>query len=680
TPPDDTPPAGVSTLASGFDRLPAALGADPAVTSSQVTVVGDGAQTAHSMQDAMDAAASVLPLPVAILAVGTVLALVLLARLLSDVRAAETTLLRARGAVTGVVVRATAIEAATVSVVGALVGAGLALLILLLVYGRMPAPWVVVLPPLLVVVAAVAVGAAVAFGAARTALGAAPDSGRARTAVSAGLTVLVVLAAALALWRFLGQPASGTSDAVAVLAPPLALLAAALIGLAAFGPLARVFDAVGARAHRFDVALPARQLGRGLGFFTAPAALVVLAIAAGVLGAGYQGTWAAFNRSAAIAVNGSDLRVDAASVGPLRTTGDSIAAPVYAALPGVTAAIPVMVVPAAIGDASVSVVGAASSRLAAVEGGAANALDLAAIRADLPSPQTTGEPVLPRGTTALDVTTSMEGTAAQATLWLCDDGGALIPVAVPTTGEVRLDIPAATGRWHLVAVDVVTGGAGIWTLDALGAVRPGGTTALIDSASGWKVVPEPFSSPPGDIATNGGIGMQTPDVGGTTARLMPGHATAPAVVLTDAFAAGHGQGWGASVDVEGDWWSVTATVTGTVAVIPGTAQDQSVLFDLPTLQRAILRTSSTPTAANQAWVASGDPGAVLPLAQRASGGSASVTVADTAFSARFVGSAFVGLALGGLAVIALAIIALAAVAAALLRRRRTEIVVLRALG
>jgi hypothetical protein len=161
---------------------------------------------------------------------------------------------------------------------------------------------------------------------------------------------------------------------------------------------------------------------------------------------------------------------------------------------------------------------------------------------------------------------------------------------------------------------------------------------------------------------------------------MPGHATAPAVVLTDAFAAGHGQGRGASVDVEGDWWTVTARVSGSVPVIPGTVQDQSVLFDLPTLQRAILRTSSTPTAANQAWAASGDPGAVLPLAQRASGGSASVTVADTAFSARFVGSAFVGLALGGLAVIALAIIALAAVAAALLRRRRTEIVVLRALG
>ncbi|GAA4347342.1 FtsX-like permease family protein [Microbacterium rhizosphaerae] len=680
TSPDDIAPAEVSTLASGFDRLPAALGADPAVTSSQVTVVGDGAQTAHSMQDAMDAAASVLPLPVAILAVGTVLALVLLARLLTDVRAAETTLLRARGAAIGVVVRATAVESTVVSLVGTAVGTGIALLILVLVYGRMPPPWVAVVPPLLVVVAAVAVGAAVAFGAARSALGAAPESGRARSAVSAGLTVLVVLAAAFALWRFLGEPASGVSDAAAILAPPLALLAAALIGLAAFGPLARVFDAIGARAHRFDVTLPARQLGRGLGFFTAPAALVVLAIAAGVLGAGYQGTWTAFNRSAAIAVNGSDLRVDTASVGPLRTAGDSITAPVYAALPGATAALPVMVVPAAIGDAQVSVVGAASSRLAAVEGVAAASLDLAAIRAALPAPRTAGEPALPRGAAALDVSTSTNGAAAQATLWLCDDGGELIPLAVPSSGSVRVDVPAATGRWRLVAVDVTTGGAGTWTLDGLGAVSPGGTTALLGSASGWKVIPEPFGTPAGATAASSGIGMQTPSLIGTTARLMPGTAVAPAVVLTDAFASAHGQSRGSSVDVEGDWWSVTADVTGTVPVVPGTSEDRSVLFDLPTLQRAILRASSTPTGANQAWVASDDPGAVLPLAQRVSGGSASVTVADTAFAARFVGSAFVGLALGGLAVIALAIIALAAVAAALLRRRRNEIVVLRALG
>jgi len=150
-----------------------------------------------------------------------------------------------------------------------------------------------------------------------------------------------------------------------------------------------------------------------------------------------------------------------------------------------------------------------------------------------------------------------------------------------------------------------------------------------------------------------------------------------AVTGSNVFVTDATSGKTAKVDATGH---VLSKVSGTVAVVPGTVQDQSVLFDLPTLQRAVLRVSSTPTAANQAWVASGEPGAVLPLAQRASGGSATVTVADTAFAARFVGSAFVGLALGGLAVIALAIIALAAVAAALLRRRRDEVVVLRALG
>ncbi|MDL9977836.1 FtsX-like permease family protein [Microbacterium sp. ASV49] len=694
TPPVDTPAAKVATLAIGFDRLPNALQNDAAVTSSQVTVIGDGAQTAHSMQDAMDAAASVVPLPVAILAVGTVLALILLARLLADVRAAETALLRARGASAGVLVRTAAAESAVVSIVSSAIGAAIALAILMFAYGRMPSPWVAVLPPVFVAIAAVVVGAAAAFGAARSALGAAREAGRARSAVSAGLTVLVVLAAAFALWRFLTVSGTGEGDAAAVLAPPLTLLAAALLGLSAFGPLARVFDSIGARAHRFDVALPARQLGRGLGFFTAPAALIVLAVAAGVLGAGYQGTWSAYNATAAIAVNGSDVRVDTASVSPLRTASDSIDAPMYAALPGVTAALPALVAPVQIGDAKVAVVGVSSARLESVEPGQAQALDLATIRAELPAPHVQGEPVLPSHTKTLTVGMAATGALAdnpgatvQVTLWLCDDAGELIPLTTPTSpaasSTASLTVPAGTGSWRLVAVDATFAGgtgtaSGGWSLTKLDADG----TDVLASASGWKVAPAPFGTSKAVGAAPSGVGVVPvpPDISaGSTVRLMPGDAAPPAVVLTDAFAA-QGHAVGTDVNIDGDWWSVTAKVSGTVPVIPGERDDQSVLFDLPTLQRAVLRANATPTAANQAWAASADPATVLPLAQRASAAATTVTIADTAFAGRFVGSAFTGLALGGLAVIALAVIALAAVAAALLRRRRNEIVVLRALG
>lgn len=694
-----TTPAEVPVLVDGFARLGAALGADDAVATAQVTVSGEGRQTALGMQQSMAALAAVLPLPLAVLGVGTVLALVLLARLTADTRAVETTLLRARGADGGLLIRVGVLESVVIGMVGAAIGAGLAALTLLLVSGALPSLALVLVPPALTALCVVVVQTGVVVGTVRAALGVAREAGRARAVASAGLALLVVLAAAFALWRFLQYTGpGGTLDAAAIAAPALALLAIALLGLVAFAPLARAFERAGSRSQRIGVTLPARQVGRGLGFFTAPVALVILAVAASVLGAGYFGTWSALNSSAALAVNAADVRVQTALAAPLRNPGDSVGASGYAALPGVSAAIPALQASAHIGEDAVTIVSAPTARLEKIEGSNSALLGIPGLQRSLPA-AAAAEPTLPKGTTALTATVRLTGdavrdrTTVSTTIWLCDDDGELVPVgadavrAEPTVTTAALPVPAAAGSWHVVAVDTTLSGGGAadadtWALAGLRAQTHGSATS-VPLTGDWRIVSDPFDTSPGVTADPSGFGFRAPALNataGVTVRMMPGASKRPAIALTSDFAAASGLAVGDGVSVDGGWWAVDAVVADIVPMVPGESSTQAAFFDLGTLQRAVLRTTAAPAAANQVWASSSNPAAARAAVQHHAGPTATVTITETAFVDRFLAGAFVGLALGCLGCIALAVIALASATAALSRRRRAEVAVFRALG
>ena len=212
----------------------------------------------------------------------------------------------------------------------AVVGAVLAQVWLAVQVGTPTGPLEVVLPPLVVLAASLVVVCVVTAQSARSAIDApvAMDAGRGRTVVSFGLAVLALVAAAVTLWRFLayGSPigAGGAVDPVGVVAPAAVLCAVAMLGLLVFGPAAAAVERLAGRDRGLTAVLPARQVGRGLGLFAAPVALIVLTVGAATFSAGYVGTWNAFLRDSSQLVNGADVRADLGVEGTTRGASDAI--------------------------------------------------------------------------------------------------------------------------------------------------------------------------------------------------------------------------------------------------------------------------------------------------------------------------------------------------------------------
>jgi hypothetical protein len=702
-------PGQLPQLVSGFSHLGAALGANDAASPTIVTITGDGTTTARGMQQSIASLGAVVSLPVALLGVGAVLALILLARLLAETRAAETTLLRARGATAGDLLRVTAVESTVIGVGGAVLGGAAATMLISIATGGLPATIVMIAPALLValcliVVQFVTVGSEVSGG-----LGVVRESGRARSVASIGLTVLVVIAAAFALWRFLQyRGANGAIDPAAVAAPALGILAAVMLGLTVFGPLAGLLDRGGSRSVGVAVTLPARQVGRGLGFFVAPVALLILAVGGTTLSSGYIGTWSALSSSSSRAVNAGDVRVTTGLASPIRTVADSVGAYTYSSINGVTAAIPAVHMSATLGSSTVPVVAAPVDRLNSVLSPDGNLLELPQIRAAIaPSKQqSSGVIALPRGakSVAISLSTASSGDSsiprtAGATVWVSDPSGELVPLSFASTPllahpdatwkvVVTVALPSGPGPWSVVAVDATVRG-GIagddysWKLAGLKATVESSTqTVQVTGVHGWNVASDAFPAHRAVRPLSTGIGFTASVLDatdGVTVRLMPGAERSPKVAVTSALAARNGLSVGDRVSLDGVWWATDARVGEIIPVVPG-QRGAAVLFDLPSLQDQLLRTGAAPPATNEVWIAASDPVRILTRVQDIAGSTASVTIADTAFVDRFFGSAMLGLWLGCVGCVALAVIALAAATAALSRRRRAEVSVFRALG
>ncbi|GAA4154786.1 FtsX-like permease family protein [Leifsonia shinshuensis] len=689
------------TVAADLPRLhnalagaAAELSGDSAAGSSPFSTSGDAVATVAAMQRSVVALHAVIPVPLAVLAACSAIALVLLAQLLAGARRVETRLLRSRGVTIPALAGATAIESGLVALVATAIGTIAAQLVLLVTTGPPSVALDLLLPPVLTIAVAIAAATLTVVFSARAASESpgAVEAGRGRTAVSAGLTVLAVIAAAVTLWRFVafGPTVGGGADTIdptGVVAPAAVLCAIALIGLLLFGPASAAVERIAGAGRGVAGVLPARQVGRGVALFAGPVALIVLAVGSLTFAAGYAGTFGGFLRDSALLVNGAPVRVDLGIGGSPHGPSDVSGADRLGRLPGVTAASPAVVDDGTVADTDVAVVAANASTLPALLPVGGYLLDTEALSRGITPPKPVEGASLAAGDLRATVAVRAAGgsvTVVGATAWLATATGEVVPVgAVPAAdGSVAFAVPAGASR--LVAVDVTAesvAGADDVTVTL---------TGLTAATARWVQAPSAFGagSPfqPDGAATgaSGGSGALTARAASLTGDsgmrfVPPGDAALPLAVTT-ALAQDDSLQLGQRIEVRSPLGDVQGTVATIVPALPGTTAERAVLADLPALTAVLLRTSASVPRASSVWLATDDPAAVAAATRADAGSEATVTTASGAFVARFLGGAVASTWLGAAGCALLAVAAVAAAITAALRRRRGEVVVLRAVG
>jgi len=320
----------------------------------------DGAQLTTSLPTALGGAGSNLTVAWSLLVISVlqilVLAVVALAavgRLLAAQREGETALLIARGATRWQLTRLTAAEviplSAAVSIVGALVGVGLADALVgagalgtagIRLAGR-PGVWPDALAAA-IVIAVLAVGSLLAPGFTAVARAHGGRSGLVAGVTRVGLDLSLIVLAVLACWQLrqfsaTGPTGTGGIDPVLALAPALALAAGSVVVLRLLPLAAVVADWLAARGRGLRTALAAWQFSRMPVRQASSALLLVMAVAAGTLALAQHQSWARSASDQANFTAGADVQVD------LPTALSPGASGPVADAPGVTRAMPVAV-------------------------------------------------------------------------------------------------------------------------------------------------------------------------------------------------------------------------------------------------------------------------------------------------------------------------------------------------
>jgi hypothetical protein len=452
-------------------------------------------------------------------------ALLLVAGLLSAERAAETRLLRARGASRGRVAGLAAREALLLLALPAALCAPLLagpLTALLSRWG--PAARIGLRPEISVtepgvwlVAGAVALGCALAVTA--PALTAASDApaGRARALpapVRAGADLGLLAVAGVAYWqldRRAGGAVSGDGagglgiDPLLVAAPALALLAGTVLTLRLLPPVARLAERRAVAGRGLSTALAGWQFSRRPGRGAGPVLLLVLAVALGLLGIGQAASWSRSQDDQADFRAGAPVRVTLTGEGTLGESGT------FAALPGVRDAAPAVrtTVPLS-GDRTATVLALDTAH---ADGTVLLRPDLAPDGTPLsglapkPSAASTAGTRLPKDATALRMTLRLRstppapagtGTASTADVrtTVTDRYGVPYPstAALPADGRphgVTLDLSGAAGPLTLTGLEltvpqpVATARRQTFTVERLTAVAADGTTSRLRPATVW---------------------------------------------------------------------------------------------------------------------------------------------------------------------------------------------------
>ncbi len=532
------------------------------------------------------------------------------------------------------------------------------------------------------------------------------------------------------------------TDPLATAAPALVLAALAVAALAVTGPVARAWAALAARGRGATAVLAARHVSRRLVVFVVPVVLLVLASGATVLAASYAGTSQALRADAATLGTGTDVRVALPPSGPLDVGRPAPDAGAYAAIDGAAAAAPVLTLDATVDSEPVAVVGVPAASAADVVRAPAGTTDVGALARAIGAPAATGVPAGPvlaagatglrvavTGSAAVDeaatealgpelspsvVTQAEEGRSVGIGLWLAADDGSLalvdggtldydldadgdgrLPVGpTPATHETEVELPAGTPRqWSLVGVDLQVSGAPVplvvaVRVEAVTARTPGGDvpvdlpTASWSSASG--VTTRTLDA---DVAQDGpGVVVRPAGSDAARVRLVAGQGSAEPVPLAVSAPLADALGLAA-----GDGFELTAsgsrlpvTVSAVVRVVPGELRPFAAVADLGALQAALLRSSAQLPRPEEVWVAARAPGAVPDVARDAAeiaGDGARVrTPAPAAGDVDAAAPVRATFGLTAAGTVVLALVGVAAVAVAMLRARRHEVIVLRAVG
>ncbi len=532
------------------------------------------------------------------------------------------------------------------------------------------------------------------------------------------------------------------TDPLATAAPALVLAALAVAVLAVLGPAARAWAAAAAQGRGATGVLAARHVARALRVFVVPVVLLVLAAGSSVLAASYSGTSHGLRTDAAVLRTGADVRVELPSSGPLDVDRPAPDAAAYTALDGVSAAVPVLALDATVDSEPVAVVGLPAAAVPDVVRAPAGTIDVDALAAAIGTADTPGGPRLPAGTTHLTLTVTgsaavdeamwgpgvqgdeeqlrslltatEDGRSGSVRIWLAGPDGTLALVdagtldydldgdgdgrrpigPAPATHELRAELPAALGDgWGLAGLDLQVSGALVplvvaLRVDGVTARTPGGEQPLEVAGEAWApasgVASRRLDVEVADVGP--GIVVRPGEVSAARLRLVPGDGAArpvPVAVSADlADALGLAAGHGFELTVAGS--RVPVTVASVVVVVPGELQPFAVVADLGALDDMLLRQTAQPPRPEEVWVAADRPDAVAAVVQGAAalaGTGARVLTATPAANA--VDAAAPVRATFGLAAVSagvLALVGVAAVGVAMLRTRRDDVAVLRAVG
>lgn len=696
--PDGLDPWGVPTLADDLRRLDVEARAVDGLAPQGASVDGGLAATLAVSADGVRAVQAVVPVPLALIAIGGVIATLQLARLLGDARGGEAALLRARGLGPAVARRGAVAELLIVALLGALGGwllsAGLVSLLGSGFLAALRTTWIVP------AAAALAVGPMAGLSAHRAADAPATErAGRSRAAATGLSAVLVVLAAGVFVWqlRGLAERTAGAIDVwalvVTAIAPALALAAASVLVLAAFGPVAHLAATIAAARPGMSPALPARMVARHVAAFGVVVALIALASGGAVVAGASVATWAVVAEQSATLRAGADARAvlgaervsaadvqavaertEAAAILSHAATVSDVPVSVVAIPDGAAASVISPLPAAAIAPADIAAqlahgpvgvaLGPAADRLTAtfaVRGNLVRSIVETADGGFLLTPE--GEVVTQEALT-LPAVDLLEGEA-----WLVDDLGT--PTRLALAIEIAPDA-AVAGEGELTAAAVLPDGRAPWTLVGLtigfrnsaGSLSPSLTPiALTTGAGGDLAWP---STAPIVLGDDRGVAILS---------FAPVPDSVPAVVsrsLADAF----GMGLGDSFDVKLDRTSriIRFEVRGFAAAVPGADRDAALLLPLGAVTQRLFSGSGSGLRADQVWASGADAEAALTAAFGADAVDAGA--ANTALTGSLAATWWVATSVGGL----LAAVAVVAAAAALARRRAADAFVLRAVG
>jgi hypothetical protein len=726
--------ADARTLHRGVPRVRPRMENDPAIVTTALTVTGDLEATLDRAVSRVLSGRGVAASAIGLLALAGVVALWQVARLLSRLRAGETGLLRARGASWGQLSWWGLREAAVVVVPMAVLGIGVAAVVVRQLGGTAPEViWTVGgvagVVALCVLGAVAAVAAAQARGSVR-----AERAGRVRSVAAGGGALLVIVGAVASLWqlRRFGSPVVAGSDSLDVLAtaaPALFLLAVGLLALALLGPLAAGAQRVLAGRRGLGAVLPIRQVGRRLPVFAVPVLLVVVAVGSITLAASYAASWEALQHQVAEHRAGMDVRVRLDADGFVLPTREPVTAGPYRELDGVDEAVPVVTSSARVRDAEVSILALPPAHLPRIS---EVSLDGAGSAAGVPVPGDGGE-VEARVRVRLDARNPFIGSAEdgqlpadfppelvqlrgliQLQLTLVDEDGVAalvrlgdVEVPEPTPEDLVAVEEALTvvgnvppGRWSLTGVtmslqlgfawqpvvaDVALVGlrtsAGDADLRATGpwSVRsaPPGQPAVIDSEHGIGVRRVPGAD--GGPGTQDGVVFSEAIVTPRSARPGP-----PKVLATPGLLAHLDAQVGDTLSMRAFGADIQLRVAGVVPVIPGVAQERALLVDRSQLTAMLTAAGASHPVTNEVWISSSDPAATVVAARQVvSGRGEAISAAEIAadlLTSPASRQAVVVFWLVAAVVALLAVVGVLVAAAVVASQRRAELAVLRALG